>query len=720
MNYQAHWRINFVALNGDKCRIDICTDKYEGEIVPLLGADSPITTDEDDSTDLFTPIRTQSGSLRIVNTNKDLNGGDFDHFELYPGSALERQVRLYCNDMLRWVGYIDVQALTKPLYTTIDILEYSLSCPLQTLYNIPFKVTCSGNADETFKSMGQLLHYCLKEVNDWEAVMKTNTVFGRQDLNAKVSLLNFVSKDEVQCNNVTAENPTATWESDITCGEVVDEICKYWGWTLSSRANMLYLLSPQSRLKIAYISFEKLPVITDDTLGSNTYYPMVNCEDLQFASTDHSVERVNGYREITITNDVNADEDIINPDLSKLQYDFIGVNGDKTQIIHADSSDKGPVNFVYGGLDDTKTGNPSKQKLENYILYNNRTHAVGYTVPFVLVEHDQWLSGTNKYAFKFKQSIACWKHGSVNSNYLQRRIFSLTTLENVVVPANSMICISGIAEKNVKPSLNESFDEDTKIPLPLMLRVGGMYYHGTYTKKGDNDNTYVYDGEWKNQASSIFANIRQGGEIDQNMQTLELYPECDGYCIPVTNTMVGRVEVAVLYAQDSGQPQDYTLDGIRYLIQNLRVSIHTKDDMLRPINKSSHEFKSEVTDIFKEELYVEISMASGVDNVAGLGQLYYGTKNNNPLTLINFDGTGDINIENEGRKPEQELLNKYVSVYGDVHTVYTWEVFDNVDADKPGTDVYADSEILPNGGKILCSSHDWANATMKIKISDKL
>ncbi len=713
MNYQTHWRINFVALNGDKCRIDICTDGYEGEIVPLLGADSPITTDEDDSTDLFTPIRTQSGSLRIVNTNKDLNGGDFDPFELYPGTALERQVRLYCNDMLRWVGYIDVQALTKPLYTTIDILEYSLSCPLLTLYNIPFKVTCSGNADETFKSMGQLLHYCLKEVNDWDAVMKTNTVFGRQDLNAKVSLLNFVSKDEVQCNNVAAENPTATWESDITCGEVVDEICKYWGWTLSSRANMLYLLSPQSRRQIAGISFEKLPVITNDTLGSNTYYPMVNCEDLQFASTDHSVERVNGYRKITIANDVNADEDIINPDLSKLQYDFIGVNGDKTQIIHQDISDEGSYNFVYGGLVDSNTGNIKKHKLENYILYNNKTHAGGYSVPFVLVEHDQWNIGANKYAFKFKQSIACWNYGSVNDDYLQRRIFSLTTLENVVVPANSIICISGIAEKNIMPSENKPFPEGEKIPLPLMLRVGDMYYSGTY-------NNGIYNGGWENQASSIFANIRQGGEIDQNMQTLELYPECDGYCIPVTNTMVGRVEVAVLYVQTPGQTPDSSLtDGIRYLIQNLRVSIHTKDDMLRPINKSSHEFKSEVTDIFKEELYVETSMASGVDNVAGLGQLYYGWTNN-PLTLINFDGEGDVNVEDKGIKPEQELLNKYGRVYGDVHTVYTWEVFDNVDADKPGTDVYADSEILPNGGKILCSSHDWANATMKIKISDKL
>lgn len=716
MNYQTHWRINFVALNGDKCRIDICTDGYEGEIVPLLGADSPITTVEDDSTDLFTPIRTQSGSLRIVNTNKDLNGGDFDPFELYPGFPLERQVRLYCNDMLRWVGYIDVQALTKPLYTTIDILEYSLSCPLLTLYNIPFKVTCSGNADETFKSMGQLLHYCLKEVNDWEAVKKTNTVFGRQDLNAKVSLLNFVSKDEAQCDNATADNPKATWESDLTCGDVVDEICKYWGWTLSSRANMLYLLSPQSRLKIAYISFEKLPEITDDTLSSETYYPMVNCEDLQFASTDHSVERVNGYRKITITNDVNADEDIINPDLSKLQYNFIGIDDGNTQIIHADISEEGSYNFVYGGLD-TKDKNPSKQKLENYILYNNLTHASDYTVQFVLVEHDQWNFGANKYAFKFKQSIACWKHGSANASVLQRRIFSLTTLENVVVPANSIICISGIAEKNVMPSLNKPFDKDTKIPLHLMLRVGGMYYYGSYYDRGDG--TYIYNGEWRNQASSIFANIRQGGEIDQNMQTLELYPECDGYCIPVTNTMVGRVEVAVLYIPDTGASQDPTLAGIRYLIQNLRVSIHTKDNMLRPINKSSHEFKSEVTDIFKEELYVKTSMASGVDNVAGLGQLYYG-KTNNPLTLINFDGIGDINKEDEGRKPEQELLNKYVSVYGDVHTVYTWEVFDNVDADKPGTDVYADSEILPTGGKILCSSHDWANSTMKIKISDKL
>ena len=62
---------SFISLDGETftLRIDGVTPS-----VALPLSDEPIETDEDSDSDMFMPIRTQSGYLRIVDDGKDANG----------------------------------------------------------------------------------------------------------------------------------------------------------------------------------------------------------------------------------------------------------------------------------------------------------------------------------------------------------------------------------------------------------------------------------------------------------------------------------------------------------------------------------------------------------------------------------------------------------------------------------------------------------------------
>ena len=69
MAFQIFWKIKFKSL---RAGTDYCVNIYKDGTLPsgypltLKGGAQPFTTQEDDSDDMFTPIRTQTGYLRIV------------------------------------------------------------------------------------------------------------------------------------------------------------------------------------------------------------------------------------------------------------------------------------------------------------------------------------------------------------------------------------------------------------------------------------------------------------------------------------------------------------------------------------------------------------------------------------------------------------------------------------------------------------------------------
>ena len=88
MAWNIRWQCCFQSLNGTYYAVNIYEKNYLGSIVQLTGAAEPFVTQEDDSDDIFTPIRVQTGYLRII----DPNGALLE--TLVPAYNTQRLVRL--------------------------------------------------------------------------------------------------------------------------------------------------------------------------------------------------------------------------------------------------------------------------------------------------------------------------------------------------------------------------------------------------------------------------------------------------------------------------------------------------------------------------------------------------------------------------------------------------------------------------------------------------
>ena len=103
-----------------------------GTPVPLMGGAQPFTTQESDDEDMFCPIRTQSGYLRIIDNGKDAVGSAFDWKDLIPATDTSRPVTLTANGTVVWQGFMQAQDFGSVLYGNPQEREF----PVQGLINV--------------------------------------------------------------------------------------------------------------------------------------------------------------------------------------------------------------------------------------------------------------------------------------------------------------------------------------------------------------------------------------------------------------------------------------------------------------------------------------------------------------------------------------------------------------------------------------------------------
>ena len=87
--WYTRWQCQFQSFGGTNYAVNICTKQQPGSVQMLTGAAEPFTTQEDDSDDIFTPIRTQTGYLRVIDPDGSLLA------DLIPANNTERLVQLW-------------------------------------------------------------------------------------------------------------------------------------------------------------------------------------------------------------------------------------------------------------------------------------------------------------------------------------------------------------------------------------------------------------------------------------------------------------------------------------------------------------------------------------------------------------------------------------------------------------------------------------------------
>ena len=667
MSWATKWQIKFVSIKERTYTVNILVDGYTGSIIPLLGASNPFETREDNSEDYFTPIRTQTGYLRIFDDGKDLNGNDFDWQDLIPSNNMQHQVRLMEGTNVRWIGYMKGDLFTTQAFEYGTEYAFPIICPLSLLSVLPITIS---NSDGTLLSVANLIYMALSATGiEWNNVELSAHVQNWANLNARVNVMNYISVDP----SVNSLTELATWTETKPFSDIMSSLCKFWGWTMYVRGLNIYIVAPGFGNRFIRFTFSQFSGVVNNQVAiytGNTH----GLESLEYMSTNHYEDYLLGRRLIEIEASCGKWDRVINPQLSELSYDWYGGEGHVISY----GTEYYSIQFY---LRNTTT---HTEFLHNFrLVFNPINLGQGRPANILLSEDDTWGQKEEKDSFSLHNNIQCLTGGTQPSSILAQRVFSMTSLFTVCAPSGSMISISANARASLDPRDTYQFNPATDY-VRMYVRIGNKYWNP------DNST-------WQTSPAVIQAYISSNAVIKTTKSMFNPHNGASGYCIEMTESLYGQMEVAILMSPS----RDIILD-------NLTVKIVSEDNMIMPTTESSHQYEGIANETYAEVEELSLDIASGNDNTYGKGQIY--NNDGSYLTTVNFlssDGSSSTAM-----KPETKLLNRMQQAYSMSRNRLQLEVDTDIDMSLPSSRFTDNTRAY----SLQSIEHDWAEDVMKITI----
>lgn len=300
-----HWDIPFKSLRSARTYWVSVYDNSYGSNTPveLKGGVVPFETQEDTDDDWFKPVRTQSGYLRIMDDGNDLSGyplssGD-KWTDMIPSDDKNRKVILTSGGVTYWRGYLQPQTFSGILYENAQERQFPVACPLSVLEGVDVDTTARGVV-----TFAYLLGYILEATGySWPYIY-----FQGSDsldwLRKKVDWENFIETDE-----------DGTRRSKYNCLDLLNELCKFWGWTCRTYGESIYFLSPDDHFYPYLIRITEQDLWTLNS-GSTPQYSTptwggADTDNDIYASTDNIIEYLRGIRKATVSANINKQSAII-------------------------------------------------------------------------------------------------------------------------------------------------------------------------------------------------------------------------------------------------------------------------------------------------------------------------------------------------------------------------------------------------------------------------
>ena len=284
-----------------------------GDSVPLKGGAQPFVTQEEETDDQYTPVRTHIGYLRILDNGLDANGNAWDWKDLVPDSDTARPVTLTHvsgNDtVIDWIGFMQAQDFGSVLYGNPQEREFPVQCVLS--------VTQGTDINYTQKEI-QNFAYLLKQIVDAipSDQRPTNYVIqGGEDAQAwllkQIDWQNFCTTDDE--GNISAR---------FTMYECLEDVCRFWGWTARTYQQTMYLTCTDDQVeqKLLKLTYEQLATMAGGTAAGTTtddmadvslsgdIFASIENHDYLVRGVNNAQVQVNGNRADKYLVDLTADK----------------------------------------------------------------------------------------------------------------------------------------------------------------------------------------------------------------------------------------------------------------------------------------------------------------------------------------------------------------------------------------------------------------------------
>ena len=293
-----HWQIPFKSLRTNTLyTVNIYDASFSGTPIQLKGGAQPFTTQESSDDDMFIPIRTQSGYVRIVDDGKDVNGNAWDWKTLLPSTDTDRPVTLTDgNGNVVWQGFMQAQSFSGVLYGNPQEREFPVQCCLSVLSTIQV-----STSETTYRNFAYLLNYIFRSipVHTTSQVIIQGGADAREWLRKKLDWRNFLSISEGDVS------------PSYSLFQILEDVCRFWGWTARTYGQKILLTAADDKTNepnALILSLDQLQSIGNGTSGNignvDTMYSSASVGN-NFASPDNDDTMIHGFSKVVVSANCN-------------------------------------------------------------------------------------------------------------------------------------------------------------------------------------------------------------------------------------------------------------------------------------------------------------------------------------------------------------------------------------------------------------------------------
>lgn len=678
MAKKIHWQIPFAsAIDKKQYRVDIYQEGYTGSIVTLLAGSSPFNTEEDNNPDLFTPIRTQSGTLSIVTKLPD--GSMLKAQDILPSNNTDCPVVLVeVNDgeeEVVWQGFLSCEAYSQDYIGIAQELSLSLISVLEAMDS----VECDPTRLKGVVTVHQLIGYCFDEMERNVGMsLFTRIYIGEQ---GKAFLHNFINTSlffDVQEQNDEGYNEAIL--KGISLKEVLTKLATFMGWCIREDRENIYIQTAGA--DDGWVSGTVSEIMYDHQFAT-AESALYDLADLDWRGTAHRISSRQGARNVeVVANMTPFDIQVGIPDgFPQGEY----ITADNTVTIPTDEEGVTAEANVY----------ISKQ--------NNLNNRYELRV-FDIEDYDKspWFD-------------------MVRTDNVQR-LYEHSDYDTLGVTINSVAGTACIAIKNDEHDfdrtgiyvrgcdnvyiINDVIESDAIMVLRSIDHLNA--YNGKFLLSFDAMTTQAVAiaNNWSIAVAVKWGNLFLQDDKKTWSSTfnyITLYKTDDPTEIPIKDYNYGEVQVLLMpfVLQGPAVAASYQ----QYILTSLSLEYQAPEDVFE--DRSANHYFEALKTAFRDDVSVECDFGSSLDNLPNPSLIlnvdpdrYY-----EPLTRISFhDG---MLIE---ERPEKHLLSRLATYYRKPHASL------ELVAAFPG--------VLPmmryrglNDGKFylpMAASRDWQQDTAKL------
>lgn len=639
--YNTKYQIFFRSVNNELYTIQIKENDYTGNIVELTGGVSPFIINYDsDSEFLYNPLRFSGGTLKVV-------GSDYLQ-SLFSTNYQQYKINLLnSSNQIIWTGFITPELYSQEYSGFNFELEIECISVLATLEYFKFE-----KASEII-SLFQLIKDSINKSKGDYSNVYIPIVYGTSSSNILNEML-------VSSNNFIDEDGEC-----MTYKSILEEICKFLGWTMTERDGNIYFIDVDYIKKgnNQYFKYNSnLSSVSVSTLSTDK----LNVQSIGSEGIDNSLSIIGGYNKINvIASDYEADKDNLYPELefsntTKLYHKVKDYEGKKYQKEYYNTTAFQVFTYKYNASSNTYDStsdsmfNNDKQNAgsigvqqSNYEI-DNKPNKLNWDKMIEIKQYEDGYSDYSTHTFLCRRSDSeiLSKYPVVKTNIPSS---ALVFDENIKLAIDFQLFIMGddlggyIGDMNFKIGGSDNFDVNGVYVL-ARLRCGNYWYNGTNWTTNSSNSFKLYTDITKKNVMGEWFNCKNTNDFTLGVNDLS------GTIINFDRTIIGDLEL-ILYNPkfETAVPyffmKDISIESQRINFDTVKNDESKKDTLYS--NVVNEEFINEADDI-------ELILTSKNESELSFSKVIM---NNKILDTI------QNKITNSNEKPEKLIINRVINQY---------------------------------------------------------